>query len=445
MKEYSSQYEKMTQQPIPSLILTLALPTTISMLVTNIYNMADTYFVSTEGTSATGAVGIVFGLMAILQAFGFMFGHGAGSNISRRLGAKRVKEARTFASTSFFYSIFFGLLIAVLGLLFLNPLMYLMGSTKTILPYARAYAFFILIAAPAMTSSCVMNNILRYEGQAMLAMVGLTSGSIINIFGDFVFMRVLHLGVAGAGLSPALSQYISAFILYSMYKLGKTQSSFEWKQVSHEKYVIGSIISVGFPSLCRQGLNSVSVMALNLMAGMYGDAAIAAMSVVSRIANLIFSIAVGIGQGFQPVSAFNFGAKKYDRLKQAFMFTVSLSTVLLTIVSILCLCFTRPLISLFSHDEAVLKIAVMAMRLQCISIFVMSISIASNMLFQSIGKSVIATFLAALRSGLAFIPLVMILPHIWGITGLAIAQPISDLLASLIPIPFIFSLFKELS
>ena len=445
MKEYSSQYEKMTQQPIPSLILTLALPTTISMLVTNIYNMADTYFVSTEGTSATGAVGIVFGLMAILQAFGFMFGHGAGSNISRRLGAKRVKEARTFASTSFFYSIFFGLLIAVLGLLFLNPLMYLMGSTKTILPYARAYAFFILIAAPAMTSSCVMNNILRYEGQAMLAMVGLTSGSIINIFGDFVFMRVLHLGVAGAGLSTALSQYISAFILYSMYKLGKTQSSFEWKQVSHEKYVIGSIISVGFPSLCRQGLNSVSVMALNLMAGMYGDAAIAAMSVVSRIANLIFSIAVGIGQGFQPVSAFNFGAKKYDRLKQAFMFTVSLSTVLLTIVSILCLCFTRPLISLFSHDEAVLKIAVMAMRLQCISIFVMSISIASNMLFQSIGKSVIATFLAALRSGLAFIPLVMILPHIWGITGLAIAQPISDLLASLIPIPFIFSLFKELS
>lgn len=445
MKEYDSQYEKMTEEPIPRLILTLALPTTISMLVTNIYNMADTYFVSTEGTSATGAVGIVFGLMAILQAFGFMFGHGAGANISRRLGAKRVKEARIFASTSFFYSIFFGLLIAVLGLLFLNPLMYLMGSTHTILPYARSYAFFILIAAPAMTSSCVMNNILRYEGQAMLAMVGLTSGSIINIFGDFVFMRILHLGVAGAGLSTALSQYISAFILYSMYKLGKTQSSFEWKQVSHEKYIIGSIISVGFPSLCRQGLNSVSVMALNLAAGIYGDGAIAAMSVVSRITNLIFSVGVGIGQGFQPVSAFNFGANRYDRLKEAFLFTTGLSTALLSIISILCLCFTKPLISLFSHDANVLKIAVMAMRFECVAIFVMSISIASNMLFQSIGKSVIATFLAALRSGLAFIPLVMILPHIWGITGLAIAQPISDMLASIIPIPFIFSLFKELS
>lgn len=440
-----TQYEKMTEEPIPRLILTLALPTTISMLVTNIYNMADTYFVSGEGTSATGAVGIVFGLMAILQAFGFMFGHGAGANISRRLGAKRVKEARVFASTSFFYSIFFGLLIAVFGLLFLNPLMYLMGSTQTILPYARSYAIFILIAAPAMTSSCVMNNILRYEGQAMLAMVGLTSGSIINIFGDYVFMRILHLGVAGAGLSTALSQYISAFILYFMYKLGKTQSSFGWKQVSHEKHIIGSIISVGFPSLCRQGLNSISVMTLNLAAGVYGDGAIAAMSVVSRITNLIFSVGVGIGQGFQPVSAFNFGAKKYNRLKEAFLFTTGLSTVLLSIISILCLSFTKSLISLFSQDPSVLKIAVLAMRLECIAIFVMSISIASNMLFQSIGKSVIATFLAALRSGLAFIPLVLILPHIWGITGLAIAQPISDLLASLIPIPFIFSLFKELS
>lgn len=329
MTQYESQYERMIKQPIPSLILTLALPTTISMLVTNIYNMADTYFVSTVGTSATGAVGIVFGLMAILQAFGFMFGHGAGANISRRLGAKRVEEARIFSSTSFFGSLFFGALIAILGLIFLNPLMYLMGSTSTILPYARAYAIFILIAAPAMTSSCVMNNILRYEGQASLAMIGLTSGSIINIFGDYIFMRIFHMGVTGAGLSTALSQYISAFILYSMYHKGKTQSCFKWQYVSLEKYVIGSIVAVGFPSLCRQGLNSISVMTLNFAAGIYGDEAIAAMSVVSRISNLIFSVGVGIGQGFQPVSAFSYGAKRYDRLKQAFIFTVTLSTILL--------------------------------------------------------------------------------------------------------------------
>lgn len=440
MTQYESQYERMIKQPIPSLILTLALPTTISMLVTNIYNMADTYFVSTVGTSATGAVGIVFGLMAILQAFGFMFGHGAGANISRRLGAKRVEEARIFASTSFF-----GALIAILDLIFLNPLMYLMGSTSTILPYARAYAFFILIAAPAMTSSCVMNNILRYEGQASLAMIGLTSGSIINIFGDYIFMRIFHMGVTGAGLSTALSQYISAFILYSMYHKGKTQSCFKWQYVSLEKHVIGSIVAVGFPSLCRQGLNSISVMTLNFAAGIYGDEAIAAMSVVSRISNLIFSVGVGIGQGFQPVSAFSYGAKRYDRLKQAFIFTVTLSTILLSIISVICLCFTKPLLLLFTQDSQVLSIAQLAMKFECIAIFFMAISIGANMLFQSIGRSVIATFLAALRSGLAFIPLVILLPHIWGITGLVLSQPIADLCASIVPIPFIFSLFKELS
>ena len=434
MTQYESQYERMIKQPIPSLILTLALPTTISMLVTNIYNMADTYFVSTVGTSATGAVGIVFGLMAILQAFGFMFGHGAGANISRRLGAKRVEEARIFASTSFFGSLFFGALIAILGLIFLNPLMYLMGSTSTILPYARAYAFFILIAAPAMTLSCVMNNT-----------IGLTSGSIINIFGDYIFMRIFHMGVTGAGLSTALSQYISAFILYSMYHKGKTQSCFKWQYVSLEKHVIGSIVAVGFPSLCRQGLNSISVMTLNFAAGIYGDEAIAAMSVVSRISNLIFSVGVGIGQGFQPVSAFSYGAKRYDRLKQAFIFTVTLSTILLSIISVICLCFTKPLLLLFTQDSQVLSIAQLAMKFECIAIFFMAISIGANMLFQSIGRSVIATFLAALRSGLAFIPLVILLPHIWGITGLALSQPISDLCASIIPIPFIFSLFKELS
>lgn len=445
MTQYESQYERMIKQPIPSLILTLALPTTVSMLVTNIYNMADTYFVSTVGTSATGAVGIVFGLMAILQAFGFMFGHGAGANISRRLGAKRVEVARIFASTSFFGSLFFDALIAVLGLIFLNPLMYLMGSTSTILPYARAYAFFILIAAPAMTSSCVMNNILRYEGQASLAMIGLTSGSIINIFGDYLFMRIFHMGVTGAGLSTALSQYISAFILYSMYHKGKTQSCFKWQYVSLEKHVIGSIVAVGFPSLCRQGLNSISVMTLNFAAGIYGDEAIAAMSVVGRISNLIFSVGVGIGQGFQPVSAFSYGAKRYDRLKQAFIFTVTLSTILLSIISVICLCFTKSLLLLFTQDSQVLSIAQLAMKFECIAIFFMAISIGANMLFQSIGRSVIATFLAALRSGLAFIPLVILLPHIWGITGLSLSQPIADLCASIVPIPFIFSLFKELS
>ena len=220
------QYRKMTQEPVSRLILSLSLPTIVSMLVTNIYNMADTWFVSGIGTSATGATGVVFGLMAILQAFGFMFGHGAGSNISRLLGARNVEHARNFSADSFYLSIGAGTLIMILGLLFMNPLMRLLGSTETILPYARDYAFYILIAGPALTSSCVMNNILRYEGKAFYAMIGLTSGGILNIFGDAFLIRVLHMGIAGAGLSTAVSQYVSFFILLLPYLRGKTQSSF---------------------------------------------------------------------------------------------------------------------------------------------------------------------------------------------------------------------------
>ena len=268
----SKQFNKMTKTPIPKLIISLGIPTTISMLITNVYNMADTYFVGKLGTSASGAVGIMFGLMAIIQAFGFMLGHGSGSNISRRLGAKRIDEAKIFASTSFYLSITCGLVIMILGLIFINPLMKILGSTNTILPYAKIYGIFILIAAPAMASSCVMNNILRYEGQATFAMIGLTSGGILNIFGDYFFMEVMHLGIMGAGLSTALSQYIASVILLSMFLRNKTQSKFHLHCISKEMNTYYSIITVGFPSLMRQGLGSVSTMMLNLYASPKGAA-----------------------------------------------------------------------------------------------------------------------------------------------------------------------------
>lgn len=209
------QFEKMTQTPIPKLVIQLGIPTTISMLVTSVYNMADTYFIGKYGTSASGAIGVVFGLMAIIQAFGFMYGQGAGSISSRALGAKDQKLASRYSSTGFFAALFTGVLIMALGLLFINPLMRLLGSTETILPYARTYAVFILIAAPFMCASCVLNNVLRFEGQALFAMVGLASGGLLNIFGDWLLMARFELGVLGAGISTAVSQSISFFILLS--------------------------------------------------------------------------------------------------------------------------------------------------------------------------------------------------------------------------------------
>ena len=308
----------MTKTPVPKLVLRLGLPTTVSMLVTSIYNMADTFFVSQLGTSVSGATGVVFALMAIINAFGFMFGHGAGSNISRKLGAHDVESARVFASTSFFLSLLAGSFIGIFGFLFHAPFMRLLGSTDSILPHAIEYSTWILIAAPAMASSCVMNNILRYEGKAFFAMLGLASGGILNIFGDMFLIFGLNLGVRGAGISTAVSQYISMVILISPFLRGKVQSRIHIRYVTRSFDDVKNIITTGFPSLMRQGLNSVSVMILNQCSAAYGDAAIAAMSIVTRIIMFLFCIALGIGQGFQPVSAFNYGAKKYSRVRECF-------------------------------------------------------------------------------------------------------------------------------
>jgi putative MATE family efflux protein len=443
-EEQKKQYIKMTETPVSKLILSLGIPTIISMLVTSIYNMADTYFVGTISTSASGATGIVFGLMAILQAFGFMFGHGAGSNIARQLGDRNVNAAHEYASTSFWSSILAGLLVLVLGLACMDPLMRMLGSTDTILPYARTYAFYILIAGPAMTSSCVMNNILRYEGKAVFAMFGLTAGGLLNILGDYIFVDLLHMGIGGAGLSTTLSEYISMFILLLPYLQGKTQSKFNVKYFTRKYAVFRNIISTGLPSLARQGLNSASTMILNVCAGGYGDAAVAAISIVTRIVNFLFCVAIGIGQGFQPVSAFNYGAKKYQRVKAGFLFALKLGTALMIILSILSFVKAETFVAFFRDDPAVTEIGAAAMRWQCISLVLMPISMYGNMLFQSIGKSAAATFLAALRSGLVLIPTVLLLNWTLGLYGLEMAQSVSEILSALITVPFLVIFLRSL-
>jgi len=444
MTTTSEQFDRMTATPIPRLIISLGIPTIISMLVTNLYNMADTYFVSQLGTSASGATGVVFALMGIIQAFGFMLGHGAGSNISRQLGAKDTEDAKRYASTSFFLSLFIGLAIMMSGLVFLTPFMYLLGSTDTILPYARTYAIFILIAAPAMASSCVMNNILRYEGKAFFAMIGLTTGSILNIFGDWLLIEVFHMGMMGAGLSTAVSQYISCSILFFMFVSGKTESKLSLKYLKWDGKLIWNIVSVGFPSMMRQGLNSVSTMLLNLQAAVYGDAAIAAMSIVARSCNLLFCVGLGMGQGFQPVSAFNYGAKKYSRVKEGFHFTLWFGTALLSLFAFLGFVFAEDVVTWFRNDPQVISIGTLAMRLQCLSLIFQPVSVTGNMLFQSIGKSGMATLLSALRSGFAFIPLVLLLPQMLGLFGIQLAQPIAEVITATLTIPCVIHFFRKL-
>ncbi len=440
-----NQFEKMTKWPIPKLIITLGIPTTISMLVTNIYNMADTYFVSELGNSASGAVGVVFGLMAIIQAFGFMFGHGAGSIIARKLGEKDVHSASVYASLSILACLSVGALIGIFGLIFIEPLMRLLGSTETILPYAKQYGIYILIVSPVTMASFALNNILRYEGKAFFAMIGLTIGGVLNMIGDPILIFGLDMGIAGAGLSTAISQLVGFLILISMFFRGKTLSKLSIKYAKERPEGIFNIMATGFPSLCRQGLNSISTMLLNNLAGAAGgDAAVAAMSIVNRITFFIFAVGLGIGQGFQPVASFNYGAKIYSRVKKAFFFTMWAGEILLGIFVIVGLLFSNHLIGIFRNDATVIMIGTLSLKLQLLSLFFHPLTICSNMLFQSIGENKMATFLSMLRSGILFIPILLILTKFFGLFGVQSAQAIADVLAFFVSAPLVINFLKSL-
>ena len=430
------QYKKMTETPIPKLILGLAAPTILSMLITSIYNLADTFFVGQISTSASGAVGIVSSLMAIIQALGFTLGHGSGTIISRSLGSRNTDAATRFASTSFFTALAAGVVLAVVGLATLPSFMMLLGSTETILPHACAYARPILIAAPLMISSLVMNNILRYEGKANFAMIGLVTGGVLNIVLDPIFMFGLGLGTAGAGIATALSQSISFCILLSMFLRGKTVSQFRIAAVTREAREFGLILVGGAPSFGRQGLQSIGGMLLNIAARSYGDAAVAGMSIIS--------VAIGVGQGLQPVAAFNYGARKFRRVQKAAVFTIGAAFCMLVVLVSLCWVNSDALIRLFRDDPEVTAVALPAFHYQCLAILLQPVIVVANMTFQSVGKAGRATFLACCRQGVFFIPLILILPRTLGLVGVETCQPIADALTFIVSLPFLLAFLKQL-
>lgn len=419
------QYEKMTTEPVGKLLFTLSVPTIISMMVTNIYNLVDTAFVGTLGTSESGATGIVFSYMAILQAVAFMCGQGAGSIMSRKLGAKDLEEASKYSSTGFFLSFGLGLLMAVFSFLFLEPLLYLLGSTKTIAPYAGTYIFFILLAAPFFTSSLTMNNLLRYEGKAKLGTIGLMIGALINIGADMVLIFGCKLGIAGAGIATAGSQLISFCILLSMFLRGKTQTRISVKYIARDVQTVWNVVATGFPSLLRQMLNSVAAMLLNKASGVYGDEAVAAMSIVSRVSFFPMAVAIGIGQGFQPISSFNFGAGKISRVRKAFWSALAGAECVLFLISIPIFLFAGPIVEQMRNDPQVIELGIRALRLMCVGQLFVPLTMMVEMGFQSIGEKLLASFGSCLRSGLVFIPTLQILKQVRGLAGVQEAQPLS--------------------
>ncbi|MBQ9108768.1 MAG: MATE family efflux transporter [Oscillospiraceae bacterium] len=436
MDEQEQKFIQMTQPPVEKLICRLAVPCIISMLVTSFYNMADTFFVGMlDSNAATAAVGVVFSMMAVIQAVGFFFGHGSGNYISRQLGKKNYDEASNMAATGFYAALAAGVVICVLGLIFLEPLAYLLGSTKTILPYAKEYLGIILLGAPWMTASLVLNNQLRYQGSAIYAMVGIVFGAVLNIALDPLLIFTCHLGVAGAGWATIISQFVSFVILY----IGCSKGSnihIHLSRVRFRWFYFKKVIQGGLPSLARQCLASVATICLNHAAGIYGnDAAIAAMGVVQRIMMFGASAMIGFGQGFQPVCGFNFGAGLHDRVKRGFWFCVKSSLVFLVLVSGIMFLFAPELIVLFRDDPAVIECGAAALRFQCISFPAQSWIVMSNMMEQSMNRTVPATFLATARQGVFFIPAVLLLPLVFGLTGIQMAQMAADILTLLCAIP----------
>ena len=445
-KKKQDQYYEMANAPISKIIPKLAVPTIISMLVTSIYNMADTFFVSQLGTSASGAVGIIFSAMAIIQALAFMIGMGTGNFIARMIGAGNRKLAEELASIAFFTGFGVGLVIAVIGNANIGQLVRMLGSTETIAPYAEAYASYIFVAAPFMICSFIMNNLLRFQGKALFAMVGITTGGVLNMVLDPIFIFGLDMGTAGAALATGLSQFISFCILLFMCNSREECISIHPKKFKPTLVIYGEIIHGGLPSLGRQGIASIATIIMNTMAQPYGDAAIAAMSIVNRFMMFVGSAMIGFGQGYQPVCSYCFGARLYDRVKKACVYCVKVSTIFLLAVSVIGLIFSGNIIQMFRKDDLeVIRIGTLALRLQLLTMPLQGLVVmGGNMTPQSIGYGIRATIVSTARQGWLLIPILLCTVPVFGVLGIQMAQPIADVGTFILAAVVTKGIFKDL-
>ncbi len=421
----------------------MAVPTIISMLVTSIYNIVDTYYVGLINTQATAAVGVAFPVMSIIQAVGFFFGQGSGTYMSRQLGAQQVKHASSMASVSFFSAIAVGIILAIAGLVFLTPLSIAFGSTSTILPYTEQYLGAVVLGAPVMMGTMVLNNQMRFQGNAMGAMYGMMTGAALNVILVPIFTFSLGMGILGTGIGTVLSQLFAFAVLFAMSRrkgnIAPLLKHFSWDITYFKEIVMG-----GTPSLTRQGLASISTMMLNIAAAVYGDAAIAGMSIVTRIAFVVFAVIIGIGQGFQPLCGFCYGAGLFQRVKQGYFYSIKLSIVFLLFSGLGGFLWAEQLIDILRHDPDVVAVGAIALRWQIATWPFAAVVTVSNMCLQTSGRTISANILAACRNGICFIPLILILPYRYGLWGVEITQAVADILTFIIALPLMTHYFRRL-
>jgi putative MATE family efflux protein len=434
--DFDAKYEKMTAAPVERLVLGLAVPTITIMMISALYNMADTYFVGSLGTSAVAGVGVAFPLMNVIQAVGFFFGQGVGNYVSRRFGAMKLDDASKMVATGFFTTLIVGVALAAAGIVFLDALVVSLGATPTIMPYAKSYIFYILLGIPWMTASLMLNNLLRFQGSASYAMIGMVSGAVVNVVLDPLLIFVCEMGVAGAALATMISQFISFCLLLSgCAKSGNVHVS--PRNFALRPALFKEIARGGAPSMLRQALASVSTIFINRMSGNYGDSAIAAMSIVMRIMIIANAALIGLGQGFQPVCGFNYGAGRYGRVKKAFWFCVKLSMSGLLAITAAAWLLAPDIMAIFRADDPeVIRIGSLALRLQFLTSPLMGWVIMNNMMFQTIGESLPASALALARQGLFLLPILYVLSHTFGLLGIQASQPLADAATFALSIPF---------
>lgn len=438
------KFQRMTTAPVERLVCSLAVPSVIGMLISSFYNMVDTFYIGKISTQATGAIGIVFSYMSLLQAVSFFFGQGSGNYISRQLGGQRIKEAEKMAATGFFTALFLGVLFVVLGLLFMDPFLIFLGATDTILPEARRYFQFILLATPFIMESFILNNLLRFQGNAKLGTIGISVGAVLNIVLDPILIFHCQMGIAGAAIATAASQLVSFLIL--LFECGRGGGIvIRWRNFSPKWRLYREIVAGGLPSLGRQGLASVAAVCLNHAVKPFGDAAIAAFSVVNRVTMMTNAAIIGFDQGFQLVCGFNYGAGLYDRVKKGFWFCVKVATAALLILGVLVFGLAVPIVTVFRKDDLeLIVIAVKALRCQAVTLPLVGWIVVVNMFLQNTRRTARATIVAAARQGLVFIPVLFLAAAVSGLLGIQLAQPISDVLTFLLAIPLGVSALREM-
>lgn len=445
MNKQSSKMELLGNAPIPKALMAMGIPTMLGMMVNSVYNLVDAYFVGGLGTSQMGAISVVYPLGQVVVGLGLLFGNGASSYLSRLLGKGDKEKANQVASTALYGSVTIGAVIIILSMIFLRPILKLLGATDSIMPYAVTYAGIYIISCIFNVFNVTMNNIVTSEGAAKTTMCALMTGAILNIGLDPLFIYVFDMGVAGAAIATAISQIVSTSVYLIFVRKKKSIYRFKIKNCSFTKEIMSEIFKIGIPTLVFQILTSLSISLVNTRAMAYGDSVIAGMGAVTRIVSMGSLMVFGFIKGFQPIAGYSYGAKKFDRLQEAIKTSILWSTVFCAIYGLILAIFSERIISQFTKDDLeMIQAGTQSLSINGISFILFGFYTVYSSLFLALGKGLAGFILGACRQGICFVPVILILPVLWGINGILYVQPIADVLSAIITVFMALHLHKEL-